>query len=430
MTSMIRSMKSGMSLLLACVLLLGVLAPAVSAATPTWSESIAPKTTKDVNKVWTVTYSDTIDASTVSADNVRVVTESGTPVKTDAIVEGKTILVVPVESYMPGKYLLYVGPGIHSTKGKLQKADIKFSFVVASETEQEGKTQVIQSIKEDSVQIGGQQYTVTPQLKELFSVANQDALKNASVTFTASETQVTEVQDLHLVNGGEQAAERVLQGGEGKITGNLYVESDYYHVSHLAVQGDVLFSEIVTESFTADHLTVEGTVAVPETVQTAVQTFAEYPTTRMTIVFQDSSIAVIEIRRKDTYVQGIGNTQVTSVAIMANSELYFDTNVILPNVKISKGVTYIDLNATIKNVVIESNNDIQITGSGDFENVTVSTNKTVDFSAKGSIGNLNMENGTGTVELGNELNVSNVTLPPGKMANEVISNFEEVKEKI
>ncbi|WOV84745.1 hypothetical protein PGH26_02125 [Sporosarcina jeotgali] len=171
-------------------------------------------------------------------------------------------------------------------------------------------------------------------------------------------------------------------------------------------------------------------MTVPETVQTAVQTFAAYPTTRMTIVFQDSSIAVIEISRKDTYVQGMGNTQVTSVAIMANSELYFDTNVILPNVKISKGVTHIDLNATIKNVVIESSDDIHITGSGDFENVTVSTNKTVDFAAKGSIGNLNMENGTGTVELGNELNVSNVTLPPGKTANEVISNFEGVKDKI
>ncbi|WOV84744.1 Ig-like domain-containing protein [Sporosarcina jeotgali] len=246
MTRMIRSIKNGMSLLFACVLLLGGLAPAVSAAIPTWSEPIAPKTTTDVNKAWTVTYSDTIDASTVTADNVRVVTESGAPVKTDAVVEGKTIRVVPVASYAPGKYLLYVGPGIHSKKGELQKADIKFSFVVAPESE--AKPQVIQSIKEGSVQIGGQQYTVTPQLKELFSVANKNALKNASVTFTASGSQVTEVQDLYLVNGGDQIGEQVLQGGGGKIVGNLYVESDYYHVRNLAVQGDILFSEIVTEA--------------------------------------------------------------------------------------------------------------------------------------------------------------------------------------
>lgn len=396
----------------------------------------ASKTTSNVDKVWTVTFSSDINEVSVGPKSVYVQDAAGQNVKVETNVNGKVMKVIPTSSYSVGNtYTLYLGADLKSVSDKAIKNKVKFQFTIKSSMT--NKSIVIDGINANGVVADDVTYTVDESLKGLFSTSNEAALLGAKATLVVENNKIKQITSLELMNNGTERNPLTLDGKGTVIVGNLMVNGDYYTLKNMMINGDLLTGRLLKSNLVVEAVTIKGTAKVVDiaTVATSMvastnNLYAVNPVTRIKIIFKDSTVAVIEIGKDDTYLQASGSTKIEYVSLFANTNISADPDVILPRVDIHQGVTKIELNATIQNVSIESNDEIEVSGSGKFDNVTVNTDKKVTLSTTGMIGNLDVKNESSILNLGLESKIENIKLPAGKQAVDIVENLEDVKEHI
>lgn len=293
----------------------------------------------------------------------------------------------------------------------------------------------ITAVTANSVTINNVIYTVNQGVAGLFTAANANVLLNADIQVTVENNKVMKVTALTVNNAG------TLNGGNATINGKLTVNIDGLNIKELTVAGDVHLTVAVTSSIDFAKVIIRGKLTTAEMpvaadvrksrVASEASILAnEQPVTRLKITFADSTVAFVEIKKVDTTLSIHGGTQISVVALQSNGSIFADPDVILPNLKIEHGVTKIELNASIASVEIESNDDIEITGKGNFDKVLVKTDKQVTIDTTGTIKQLGSD--TGNITLGKEIKVGDTTSLSGekKPPEELISNIEDVKDNV
>lgn len=105
---------------------------AFNATLPTknvWSNS--PKETKDEWKPWTVTLSMELENSSDNLSNLQVVNIFGEAIKVDIKIEGKKVIITPLEQYKKDiLYRLMINKELRSVKGKTLNKDLYMEFKV------------------------------------------------------------------------------------------------------------------------------------------------------------------------------------------------------------------------------------------------------------------------------------------------------------
>ena len=294
------------------------------------------------------------------------------------------------------------------------------------------RTQVIEKVTDSSVTINGETYTVAQSLKELFSAKNNTALTGAKLKFESKDGVINKIVSLSLNSNGSASGNVVLDGGNAVIDGSVSVMGDYYEVKNLTINGDLKITDKVKNSFISEKLTVKGNTSIEE-AKTSAASFsiaAENPKTKITIIFKDSTMATIEIAKEDVYFSATGSTKVETITLHANANITADPDVIIPKVDIQKGVTLVELNVTIKEIIIESNDEIKVTGKGNIDNVVINTDKKVTLDTRGQIKNLESKSENSKITVGENAKITNITVPEGKKAEEVVQNFDQVKDQI
>lgn len=122
-------------LLATALLLLSV--SSVFGATSTAGLTIwPPKTTTEVNKVWTIAFDAPLLSTSVNANTVYVTDSKQTKVATTIILssDGLSVTVTPSKAYAGGDYSLYITQGVTSWSGAqlTETIIIPFSVIVAS----------------------------------------------------------------------------------------------------------------------------------------------------------------------------------------------------------------------------------------------------------------------------------------------------------
>lgn len=290
----------------------------------------------------------------------------------------------------------------------------------------------IDSVKDGVVTIDGTTYKVTDKIKGLFSSNNQAALKNAKMSFQSKDGVILKVKSLTLVNNGSSNENIVIDAAGATIDGSVVVKGDYYNLKNLTITGNLSIADTVQNSFITEKLTVKGNTSVAGQASIAEASVynAAATKTRVTIVFKDSTIATIEIAQDDVYFSAIGSTTVTAISLHANANIMADPDVIIPKVDIKKGVTHVELNVTIKDIIIESDDDIKLTGKGNVDNIVINSDKKVTLDTTGKINNLESKNENSQVSVGDHAKIGNVKLPDGKKPSDVIQNYDQVKDQI
>src|SRR5699024_4027613 len=237
----------------------------------------------------------------------------------------------------------------------------------------------IEEITDDNLTIDGKTYKVADSLNGFFQASNNEALQDAKIEIVSKNRVIQKVNGLTLNNSGTADKNLVIDGNDTIIDGPVTVNGDYYQINHLTVNGDLTLEEGVQNSFISDHLEVKGTTRAVDS--STIQSFSdsanffttaserENPKSRLTIVVKDSTMATIEIGKKDIYLSATGSTKVTEIKLEADSDIFANENVIIPKVSLYKGATNVELNATIQDVIIESNDDVVLSGKGNFDNV-------------------------------------------------------------
>lgn len=256
----------------------------------------------------------------------------------------------------------------------------------------------------------------------LFNADNQAVLTAAEVTVAISNKEITEVKQLTLNTAG------TLNAKDATIA-ELIVNADQVTLENLTVIGDVTLTNNVTDAFNVTNVKMRNLITAETSKLVASTGNIAAVSTRLKITFTDSTVAYVEIHQNHVHFSSLGNTKVTTISLKADQAIIDSPKNLLPSVKIEGGVTKVELNATITNVEIESNSKIEVTGKGNFDNVSVKTDKAVTLLTEGTIGALNTE--SKNIELGTNLKVGNTLLNGEKVdAAEIIVNIDQVEQNV
>ncbi|MEK4129909.1 S-layer homology domain-containing protein [Solibacillus sp. FSL W8-0474] len=290
----------------------------------------------------------------------------------------------------------------------------------------------ISEVTGNTVKIDGKNYTLADSVKALFTSNNKSSLIGSHLTANIENGKVTLITHLALNNAG------TFDGSGLTIKGDLLVNADNQSVRNLVVAGNVTISSSIKESVDFKAVDVRGKVSIVESAEIArlqrtaslAMPVAETVITRVKIIFADSTVAFMEIKRTDIELGLYGTTHVTTISTEANTSIIANSQVILPKLTISKGVTHVELNASIALIEVDSNNDIYISGKGNFNLVVIKTDKTVTLNTTGTIHQLASDRTN--ITLGQAVRVNKTTSTTGEVRNakELIRNYVEVKDNI
>lgn len=120
--------------------------------------------------------------------------------------------------------------------------------------------------------------------------------------------------------------------------------------------------------------------------------------------------------------------QNTTITVAANNVKLEQATI--PNVNIIGNVTNVELNASITTLNIATTSDIEVTGSGKLNKVTIDARKNVTFKTTGKIEQLHVLNDDAHVTLGDNVTIGSVKLPTTSTLQSVITNYDDVQDNV
>ncbi|MEG0472305.1 MAG: S-layer homology domain-containing protein [Solibacillus sp.] len=277
----------------------------------------------------------------------------------------------------------------------------------------------------------GQIYSVAAEFSDFFKY--NKALEGANISVIVKEGRIEAITGLEII---ENSATLLDGGGDVIIYGTLKVSKNIQSLMNITVTENVILAADATGELNLNKTKVFGKVEFETAAAFAKRSKLAgvvplAATTRIKITFTDSTVAIIEIAKEDVELYAGGTTEVANIRLFSNTVLGadLDDGKILPKIVIGQGVTNVILNASIANVIIESDENIVLGGEGNFDEVVINTSKEVALNTVGTIGNLNIKHGAPDVVLGEEIKtIGKVTtdLP----VTEIFQNYEEIKDKV
>lgn len=200
------------------------------------------KTTTDVNKAWTITFSDAVDAETVTEDSITITDEHEEEVALQNIsVNDETIIVTAAEAYEIGTYVMNIDAAITSTTGEALAEAVRFEFTVSPHNEEDVVFGEAGTFGDDTY-LGN--VTITESNTTL-----QNAVVEGDLTIAASVAD----GEVYLENVEVLGRTIILGGGENSV----YVEDSTLSttvvnrpngVVRVVAQGDTFIDNVLLES--------------------------------------------------------------------------------------------------------------------------------------------------------------------------------------
>ncbi|MFD2442881.1 S-layer homology domain-containing protein [Bacillus sp. CGMCC 1.16607] len=307
------------------------------------------------------------------------------------------------------------------------------------------KESTVEKITDGTVTLSGTTYTLTDATKTIFNGTNEAVLKNAVVKFTSENGAIKSVIDLEIKTGGTANSAFVFDGKNGVIEGNVKVSADNVSVKNLTVKGDFVIGKEVTNSFAADKLTVSGkTTIAGETLVTAasdkfyqtlkakgsMNAFKVATTFFANILLSNSYIGKLDVNKDSVRVEARGTTNVSELSIYANATIAADQGIVIPSIKVGSGAEYVELNANVLSLTIQNINPIIFNGSATIGNVELAGKASIVLNTTGTIQQLIAQNKEANLTINSGARVGNIILPEGTKANDIIKNFDLIKQNI
>lgn len=294
-------------------------------------------------------------------------------------------------------------------------------------------TGTVQTTTAATVLIDGKTYaTDDAKIAKLLHSSNT-ALNGANISVVVKDNKIIEVKSLTVNSAG------TIDGGQTVVTGSVIVNADEVTISNLTVKENLTLTQVVITSFTANKLVVNGETIVEE-VKTAVRArntiaalnparfLAESTETTVTITFNDSSVATFIIKKNNITMNADGTSTFSSISVQAN-KAEINAGSILPEIIVSGGATSIELNATIKNIKIDSTENIEVKGNASVKNLEINSTKDVALNVEGTIENVGVQE-NGKISLGSTTKVGTVKSTDDKPVGDIVSNYDEVATQI
>ncbi|OCS85161.1 Ig-like domain-containing protein [Caryophanon tenue] len=283
----------------------------------------------------------------------------------------------------------------------------------------------ITAITDTTITLNGVAYETDASIAA-FIAENKQAFEQAIVEVNVSERKIVEIKALTITQEGAK-----LQGTtDSHILTNTTVTVAAENITLYAVTMANLFvANNVKQRVNVENSTITGKVQVLEerSMQAVVE---EQHATSLVIRFTNSVVVEMLIARVDVKSEISGTSRFTLISVKADTNIFVDPEAVLPRLTIQDGVTNIELNASIAQVDIQTNNNLKVTGSGNFDKVNITSEKKVELDTTGTIQEIAVKNHKATMTVGEAVKIEKVTIPNTVEAKDVIENFDDVKDQI
>lgn len=271
----------------------------------------------------------------------------------------------------------------------------------------------------NKITINNETYEVASELAAFFSTSNEEVLQDARIKATVKNGTIQSVQKLTLVQSG------VFDGAQKTIE-ELIVDADHITVQNVIVSDTLAMTEQVKVALDVVNVEAENF----KTIQSnSVRGAQRAMTTKVKVTFADSSVGYIEIQQAYSEFHLEGITHVEKILVQADQTVIDSPYFVLPSVKVYRGVTHVELNASIKSVEIESTQPITVKGRGDFEQVIVNTKHPVHLANEGFI--QSVKTTSKNIELGTDVKVGQTYINHKLVhPDNVIVNLDEVEGNV
>ncbi|PYF07572.1 S-layer homology domain-containing protein [Ureibacillus chungkukjangi] len=290
-------------------------------------------------------------------------------------------------------------------------------FIVAAE-KAAYPTMTVSEIKDSKVYTAdGKEYTYSEDVAAIFAEANHKALENADMGVIVEKGVIVDVYFLALNNAGTEAEPVVFDGGDSFILGDLVVNADWLEVKNLTVLGDLYITSEVVNSLSVDMVDVDGEVFVEE-----IEAAEESPVASLKKILPfNTAAANAKLSFVDSTIKSIDTER---------NNLEITSNTAISEVKLSKNVNAIQLNAAVEAVTVNNAKEVQISGTGSINKVTVAEAAQVTLNVPGQVKELVVANKDAKVSLGENVTVEKLVVPTESDYATIIDNYENVKGNI
>lgn len=202
---------------------------------------------------------------------------------------------------------------------------------------------IISSIKDNKITIGGQEYYIKKELQPLLHERNLAVLNEANLDFIKIGTKIVGIRNVELLNGGTAEQPLVLDLAGGAVDTNITIAGDYIKIVNANVTGDItvkqgdqklvefngldLNGRLIIEGDTKHQQ--ESVVKMTDTTvnevivnrdQTKIITDNSTPTIKI-----DSNVSQVEIAGKINAIDFIGKQDVLVKGTLETQELTIET---------------------------------------------------------------------------------------------------------
>ncbi|MCR2805806.1 S-layer homology domain-containing protein [Paenibacillus soyae] len=245
----------------------------------------------------------------------------------------------------------------------------------------------IEGFEDGRVTLSGLTFETAEDLSGLFDESNSAVLIGSKLTGVIRDGHIKSINELRLLVPGhapeegeaEFAGNLVLDGKGAVIAGSVRADADFLTVRNLTVQGDFEVAAGAAHDFYSENVVVEG--------DTIVNGGDEH-----TVVFNNVSLGNVGVNKPEVRIQAIGNTKVGEIVVNANATIEADSGVKIPKLTLGEGAKQVEINAPV--------------------------------------GTLDVLNSNAKLKLGQNAQIDKVMLPDSISANDIIENFDQIKNKI
>lgn len=322
-----------------------------------------------------------------------------------------------------GKTATTFAPSDNVTRGQLA------AFVNRSEKAVDSfyKTMTVKEIKDNVLITSNGEYVIPQELNGLISTSNQAALKDATVSiWSTPQNKIKSIRSITLNTNGTAQQPVVLDGKNTTFSTSINVNADYVTIKDATILKDLTVGSSVQNSFISQGVTVKGKT----TISNESKLGAASTSTSPTVSFTDSKLNSIAVSKTGVILEGKGESSFGSVTLSDNATIKTDATVTIPKLTIAEGANNVIIDSNVTSVEVTASKEVKLSGKGTITSLKVSNPIAINIETTGTIGTLETTSKDTTITLGANTKVTELNLPANAKADEVISNFEQVKGNV
>lgn len=213
---------------------------------------------------------------------------------------------------------------------------------------------VISNMDNGLIVVNGVSYKIGSNVQGILNPGNWEILKHAKIRYVANNKVIEKITGLEVFAKGNPsdkadfASNIVLDGRNGRIDGNVIINSDYVTLKDLTVTGDVQLTPTLKNAFYSNNLTVLGKLIASG--------FAAK------VVTENSRLSTVDLREDFVHYTVKGSTSLSEVVASSPHVTIVSTGTVIPRVVLSSSVQGVEINAPVSHLTVK--NPLRLTLSG------------------------------------------------------------------